>query len=314
MAEWSDPAWLAAAHAWIRAELERLGLSVTGEIEQPHVRPWATALRVPTEDGVVWFKANAPVLAHEAQAVRLLSARRPDVVPPPLALDRERGWLLSRDAGTRLRELVAAERSLDRWLDVLPLYAGLQLDVAVDADELAALGVPEVRLAGLPARYEALLDELEAPPEELERLRSLMPRVRELAAELAAAGIAETIQHDDLHDGQVFVRDGRYAVLDWGDACISHPFFSLAVTLQGQLAWGLDDVRGSLDVAPFRAAYLRPYEERLGRPLEREARLAEELGWVCRAVNAFGSAAEEDEGGEPHAHTRARLAMFSGDV
>ena len=34
-------------------------------------------------------------------------------------------------------------------------------------------------------------------------------------------GIAETIQHDDLNDGAVYVRDGRYVILDWGDACVS---------------------------------------------------------------------------------------------
>ena len=49
---WTQPEWLAGAEAWIR---ERVDL--TGEIEQPHVRWWSTVLRVPTADGVVWFKA-----------------------------------------------------------------------------------------------------------------------------------------------------------------------------------------------------------------------------------------------------------------
>ena len=73
-----------------------------------------------------------------------------------------------------------------------------------------------------------------------------MPWVRE-ACERARArfGIPETIQHDDLHDGQIFVRDDRYLLLDWGDACVSHPFFTLAVTLDGVIAWGVDDVEAS---------------------------------------------------------------------
>ena len=36
-------------------------------------------------------------------------------------------------------------------------------------------------------------------------------------------------------------RDGSHLVMDWGDACVSHPFFTLSVTLEGVLAWGLDD-------------------------------------------------------------------------
>ena len=94
MSGWTDLAFLAEAHAWIRAHVEP-----AGEIEQPHVRSWATALRVPTADGVVWFKASADEVAHEGPLVELLSSRRPDVVPPPIAIDAGRAWMLSHDAG-----------------------------------------------------------------------------------------------------------------------------------------------------------------------------------------------------------------------
>ena len=42
MADWTEPAWLEEAHAWIDLELGRLGLEQEGAAEQPHVRPWAT--------------------------------------------------------------------------------------------------------------------------------------------------------------------------------------------------------------------------------------------------------------------------------
>ena len=95
-----------------------------------------------------------------------------------------------------------------------------------------------------------------------------MARVEDLAEELASYGIAETLQHDDLHDGQVFLKDGQHLVMDWGDACISHPFFTLSVTLEGVLAWGLDDVENSVDTTPFRDAYLGPYRERYDGDLD----------------------------------------------
>ena len=38
--------------------------------------------------------------------------------------------MLMADAGERLREIVARERSLARWLEILPLYAGVQIDLA----------------------------------------------------------------------------------------------------------------------------------------------------------------------------------------
>ena len=296
------------ARAWIDEQLARLGLSRTGTVAAVHVQPWSTVLRVPTGAGDAYFKANAPALRHEAAVVALLGERRPDCMPKLLAVDLTRGWMLMADAGTRLRELIAQERELKRWLDVLPLYASVQIDVSDRADELVALGVPDMRLATLPASYERLLGELEGllPADEARRLREAVPHVETMCDALAVHGLPETIQHDDLNEGQVYLCDGRYLLLDWGDACVSHPFFSLSVALEGVIAWGVDDVQGSVDIEPFRDAYLEPFAQ------QGEATLAElaatcstalRLGWVCRAVNGHLSGSEAPE-------TRVRLRMF----
>jgi hypothetical protein len=93
-------------------------------------------------------------------------------------------------------------------------------------------------------------------------------------------------------------------LLDWGDACVSHPFFTLSVTLEGVLAWGLDDVEGSVDVTPFRDAYLAPFRRiAANADLETAASIAMRLGWVGRAVNA-------ELGGAAESSTHARLRMF----
>ena len=149
------------------------------------------------------------------------------------------------------------------WLaDVLPRYAALQLAMADDVDALLALGVPTAA-RDPPEHYEQLLDQVGAE----RRFREAAAAVVDLCDQLASSVIAETVQHDDLHDGQVFVRDGRFQVLDWGDACVSHPFFTLSVTLEGVLPWGLDDVENSVDIAPFRDEYLAPFARRTpGRP------------------------------------------------
>ena len=305
MTSWTDPVWRACAHEWIHEQLARRGSRVVGAIEQPHVYPWSTVMRVTTETGDVYFKANTDALRHEAALVTLLAGRRPDCVPPPLAVDLERGWMLMADAGTRLRELIERERDLSRWLQILPLYAQVQIDLMDDADELVALGVPDVRLSTLPARYEEMLAGLDGlPPDDRRRLEESVPRVAELCRRLAGFGVPATIQHDDFHDGQVFVRDGRYLLLDWGDACVSHPFFTLAVTLDGVIAWGVDDVEASVDVAPFQRAYLETFSRLWQRTdLDEACAIARRLGWVCRAVNAHMTGSELRE-------THVRLRMF----
>ena len=212
--------------------------------------------------------------------------------------------MLMEDGGQTLRDLIGIERDLSRWSDVLPLYASVQIDLMGDLTELLALGVPDFRLATLPEKVEAVLEEIvDQPEEERRRLAGCMPWIREACEELGSAGIPETIQHDDLHDAQVFVRDDRYLLLDWGDSCVSHPFFSLAVTLDGVISFGVDDVRGSAPTEPFRDAYLEQFRGRTSSDLVALSETARRLGWLCRAINSRLSQPSDES-------TRLRLGMF----
>jgi hypothetical protein len=274
-------------------------------IEQPHVRPWSTVLRVPTDAGAVWFKANMPTQAFEAAVVEILAARRPDLLPELLATDLERGWMLQRDGGTRLRELPGTSGDYGVWQKILPLYAELQIDAAADRERLLAAGAPDRRLAVLAAQFEELLGDTHAledlSQEEIGRLRALASRIEADCRELEGYGLPETIQHDDLHDGQVFVQDGRYLFFDWGDSCVSHPFYTLVVTLAvlGHRL-GLEHEAPGLD--RFRDAYLEPWTRfRPRSELEQAYPVAYRLGVLCRGltwrmiVDALPRPLREDE-------------------
>src|SRR5439155_16953938 len=139
---WTRPSWRAEADAWISAQLERLGLSRVGAVVQPYVQPWSTVLRVPTSSGDLYFKASAPVQAFEVPLLERLVELYPDRLPPVLAFDSDRAWMLMRDAGTLIRELVKTRRDVHHWLTVVPLYAEVQIGAAPLADDLLDLGVP----------------------------------------------------------------------------------------------------------------------------------------------------------------------------
>jgi phosphotransferase family enzyme len=283
MMRWLEPEWRAEAEAWIRNHVR-----ITGQVEQPHVYPWSTVLRVPTAEGDLWFKATTlEVHGFEPKLTALLTEAFPDRVPELVAIDAERGWMLMRDAGIRLRELAESAEALTRWAEILPLYAELQISLAPRAGDLLALGVPDERLAAIPDKIEALLEDDDAlmlgvsselSRDQRDELRRQIPELRVLVGELKAFGIPETIQHDDFHDGQVFVKDGRYRLLDWGDSCISHPFHTLTVTLRA-LAWRHKLAPGSRPLLRVRDAYLEPF----GAPT-RAAELAYRTGTLARAL------------------------------
>jgi hypothetical protein len=178
--------------------------------------PWSTVWRTP--DGL-WRKQCKGPWRFEAPLTVALASRRPDLVAE--LVDHGDDWLLIRDAGTQIAE------DDPLWPEVMRLYAELQQEEAAHVGEHVAAGVPDLRLARLPGRYAQLLEEVDD-----ERLRRFEPRFAELCAELAARGVPETIQHDDLHQFNVYVRDGRPRILDWGDASVGHPYFSLVATLR----------------------------------------------------------------------------------
>ena len=108
---WEHPGWLEGATAWIRDRLAERGVQVTGPVELLHQRPWSTFALVPTEDGFAYFKAPAPMYEFEAALTQALVRWRPDITVPLLAVDLDRGWMLSEDAGVTLRNL---SRSADQ--------------------------------------------------------------------------------------------------------------------------------------------------------------------------------------------------------
>jgi hypothetical protein len=315
MNRWRDREWLGRAAAWATNRLAERGHSLVGEPEQTYVRPWSTLLRLPTRDGVFWFKANAIGTAHEGPLIETLARCAPDHVLRPLAIDVREGWLLLPDGGLTLRVAQGGETDIAHWEEILTDHAQLQRKAAPHADELAALGVPDVRPERLPEIRADLLDDIAAlrvgradglTTEQRRQLRADSDRYAGLCAELAAIGIPASVNHDDLHDNNVFVpaqAGGHYQVFDWGDASVAHPFAVLLIALR--VAAHLHNVGpGDPALLRLRDAYLEPWTGEFDRTsLVQAVRLALRVGGVSRALSyrsalVEGSPADHDEYGD----------------
>ncbi|MCW5883160.1 MAG: phosphotransferase [Anaerolineae bacterium] len=293
LTDWTTSAWRDEALAWIDASLARLSRRRAGPVEQPHVRPWSTVISVPTDAGTVYFKAVGCMAAHEVALTVALARWRPDVMPPVLAANEARGWLLMPDGGPRLREIIRADRDLGHWERLLPLYAEAQMDLADRVTDLLSLGTPDRRLDRLPALYAALLaDEgaLRVGQEpglttgEYARLQADVPRFAALCEELAGHGIPASLHHGDFHDGNIFTRDGAYLFFDWGDSVVSHPFFSLR-TVSVSLEMSLDLPENAPEFQRLVDAYLEPWTRAVPRSALRAAYpLAHRVGVINGAL------------------------------
>jgi hypothetical protein len=152
--------WLEQATAWIHSQIAEHGMQIVSPVEILHQRPWATFARVNTDNGTVYFKAPAPPF-FEAPLTQALARWRPDCTVSLLAVDLDRGWVLSADAGVALSSVSHPPDQIEHWLKLLLFYVELQIEMADHVPELLELGIYDRRLAMLPHLFTQLMDATE---------------------------------------------------------------------------------------------------------------------------------------------------------
>lgn len=261
---WADDVWRARANQWTRLALAEKGIAMHGELLETQIRPWSIVLHTETDHGKIYFKATPPALGDEMALTERLAQWFPKVIPQVLGVERTEGWWLAGDGGDNIRAQLKATRDLSEWSEALRLYAELQIGAAARVEELIALGVPDRRPRTLPAQFVSVLDdtpilridqEKGITADEYTRLRALAVPLTEWCARLEAGSVPNSLHHGDLNSGNVLLRDGKFAFVDWGDASLAHPFASLrTVFVSVEIVLDLPDY--DLLTAPLRDAYL----------------------------------------------------------
>lgn len=222
-----------------RDELRDWCASVVGPITamtQQKLRGWATVWRVETADGVWFAKQNCAGQQIELRLMAALARLVPDRVIPVQAAGDE--FLLTPDQGEVFYETAGGD--LENWVRLAREAALLQRELVPHHAELMAIGMtqlrPEEAVAYLSARleqYAALApgDPRRLAPEVADRLRAHLPAVRRWAEQVAAVGLPMTLNHNDLHENNVFDVDGRLRFFDFGDALVTEPLGVMLIPL-----------------------------------------------------------------------------------
>jgi hypothetical protein len=272
---WTIPGWWGRAAAWISKKVQTARLGRVLAVEQ--IRSWefSCVLRVRTDQADLYFKALPRSYAREPRLAVYLARSHPGLVPDVVATNERERWLLMRACRGQCLEAGAPPSA---WERAAAAYAELQVASIPRADTLQALGC---RRRG-PAELRTLIGPLLADEsalrgqgdhglavDELSRLRQLRPNLEAACDELAECGLPLALEHGDLWSSNVYVSDAAVAFIDWTDASLSHPFFSLMPLLQSA-EW---DLAGAADARErLIDAYLErwtPYatRERLRRAL-----------------------------------------------
>ncbi|NBW58307.1 hypothetical protein EBR43_11130 [bacterium] len=140
-----------------------------------------------------------------------------------------------QDAGLPLRNIFKTQTyDLHLAEQALQNYTEIQQACILKTEQLIAHGVPDWRLKELPSLYLKLLkneDLLLADGlaySDIDALHRLHFRVIDYCNKLGAYPVPETLEHGDFHDNNILLKDHSIIINDWGDAVITHPFFSIS--------------------------------------------------------------------------------------
>lgn len=230
---WDSPTgWHRAALNWLEANLP------PGHDGQPwqasQIRSWSisSVWRVTSAGARLYFKASPRYFASEVAVTLDVADRFPSISPSIVAAHPESGWMLMHDLGD---VTLSAIDTAKMWHDTMKTIATVQHGYMGKFREMERMGIERrtteaivetlVNWTDDPAAVEIRMfgEENEAA---LGRLAPSVARIESIATKLRGLGIPPTLEHGDLDATNIFIRNGSPVLMDWSDACISHPFFT----------------------------------------------------------------------------------------
>lgn len=197
--------------------------------------PWSTVVKFSTSTGDFYLKQTPPAISAEPQIIQLLSEQFHASVPVVIASNHDLHSFLMRDAGKVLRATLKEKFSSDLVCQAIKQYAAIQRSTEDHVEKFIKLGVPDWRLDKLPILYDQILMQTELlkadgmTDKELQTLQALGPQFLAQCELLSSYGIPETIGIPDFNDNNTLLdqETKRMTFIDWGEATITHPFFSI---------------------------------------------------------------------------------------
>jgi Phosphotransferase enzyme family len=231
--------WFRKLTKWAEESVGPIGLQLTGSFTQFNASPSFALVRLETSADAIWFKAVGEPNVREYAVTLALAELFPDYVPRILGTRQSRtAWLSAEAQGAALEttdEIVA-------WKRAATTLARLQIDSTKEVDRLLAAGAHDLRMKRLAERVEPffhvagelMMKQTTSFPRTLSReeLRILAECVGDCIAHFQQLNIPDSLGHLDLNPGNIILSEDRCVFLDWAEAIVGAPFFSLEYLIE----------------------------------------------------------------------------------
>jgi hypothetical protein len=226
--------WFKELREWVETVIEPMGFHLNGNVRQLNASPSFSLVRFETDGPALWFKAVGEPNQKEFLITCTLAQLFPNTIPGVLAARPEwYGWLTREAAGKLLGEV----REDALWQRAAAGLAELQIDSIDHGARILGTGARDLGTAELSKLIQPFMESMaqlmerqtKVPPATLDHdeLLLLGDRIHSALDALEALGIPETLGHLDFNPGNIIVSPSRCTFLDWAEAYVGNPFFSL---------------------------------------------------------------------------------------
>ncbi|MFS0861099.1 phosphotransferase [Fredinandcohnia sp. 179-A 10B2 NHS] len=269
---------------WVTSEFAKLNKPVSSIYETIKSSGNEIVLRISAENEVYYFKSVGIAWAFECPLSNYLSVRHPGKTTTIVAVHPTEPWMLMKEVkGNLLRKT----KDKKVWQRALQEYAELQVQEVKHAQKLIELGIPDRRIHILKEQIDHHLEDMFQTglnEEETKTIMEIKPELLEMC-EIMDSLIPPSLDHGDLHSANIYEQDGRSVFIDWGDASVTHPFFSTRI-FWNSLDELIDNESEWLDMTnEFRPYYLEPWTT-FGtmKQLEEMLKVSDQLGCLHRGI------------------------------
>ena len=231
--------WFKELREWVETVIEPLGFHLDGNVRQLNASPSFSLVRFETEGPALWFKAVGDPNQKEFPITSTLAQLFPKYLPRVLATRADwNGWLTREVAGKLLCDVQEAAL----WERAVAALAELQIGSIDHGARVLAAGASDLGATALSKLIQPFIEiiaqlmerQSKVPPAALGRRELLLlgERIQSRLDAMEALGIPETLGHLDLNPGNIVISPNRCAFLDWAEAYVGNPFFSLEYLLE----------------------------------------------------------------------------------
>jgi len=228
------PGWFNDLRDWVESAIAPRGLHISENFRQCNAGPSFSLVRFETDAESVWFKAVGEPNQREFAITCLLAELFPSYLPPVLGVRPDwNAWLAREIAGTNLGE--AQEVAL--WEQVTTALAKLQIESIDHPARVLGAGACDQTTNALSGRVGPFMElmarlmeqQTKVPPAIMtgKEILQLGNRIQGALEALSSLGIPDTLGHSDLNPWNITVSRQSCRFLDWAEAHVGNPFFSI---------------------------------------------------------------------------------------